>query len=84
MYRDSNRDSFLDLAPESVVGGMFGINIHRSNLNDSGAHTVGRYSAGCTVVKRPKDFALLLELCEKQIQNHPAWPKTFTYTLLED
>ena len=84
VYRDSNKDSTLDLAPESIVSGMFGINIHRSNLSDSGAHTVGRYSAGCTVVKRAKDFALLIELCERQIQNHPTWNETFTYTLLED
>ena len=84
VYRDSNKDSFLDLAPESVKEGMFGINIHRSNLSDSGAQKIGRYSAGCTVVKRAKDFALLIELCERQIHNHPTWAETFTYTLLED
>tara|TARA_R110002012_G_C11392234_1_gene584683 strand:+ start:38 stop:625 length:588 start_codon:yes stop_codon:yes gene_type:complete len=84
VYRDNNRDDVLDLDPDTLHEGMFGINIHRSNLSEDGAYRVGKYSAGCTVVKRAKDFALLIELCEKQIGHHPTWPKTFTYTLLED
>ena len=83
VYRDDNKDAFLDLEPESIQEGLFGINIHRSTESGSGARTVGRFSAGCTVIKSPKDYAALIELCERQIQYHPTWT-TFTYTLLQE
>lgn len=83
IYRDSNKDSTLDLSPESITEGYFGINIHRSSTRPGGSRIVGRHSAGCTVIQDPLAFALLLECCQQQINHHPTWT-SFTYTLLED
>ena len=85
VIRDGNKDTNLDLdSPEDT--GMFGINIHRAQ--DSSTldieRDIGPYSAGCQVFANADDLDELLWLCRKQIETHPHWKKTFSYTLIED
>jgi len=47
-----------DSDPEQ--SGYFGINIHRAGLDDP--NKIGKYSAGCQVVRHHKDFDELLEI----------------------
>ena len=82
VYRDGNRDHILDFHPHTIEEGIFGINIHRSNSRRESTQ-VDKWSAGCQVLANPDDFAMLLELCHKQISVHPTWTK-FSYTLLEE
>ena len=81
VWRDNNRDEFLDF--KRTQEGMFGINIHRAHSTRE-LETVGRYSAGCQVFQRANDLERLLWLCRMQINTHPDWKKTFSYTLLEE
>lgn len=90
VWRDANRDDFLDHDPDSVETGLFGINIHRSSawkdahdLRGEKSDQVYKNSAGCQVFANPDDFKEFMGLCDKQIEHHPSWT-SFTYTLLED
>lgn len=80
-YDDEKINTSNDLSKYKIDEGYFGINIHRAHssrelLKDS----IGKYSAGCTVFRRPQDLDRLLVLCGLQIKTHN-W-QTFTYTLL--
>ena len=44
VYRDNNKDDVFDLDPATFDEGMFGINLHRANVN-SVAEKVGSHSA---------------------------------------
>jgi len=79
VYRDRDRDGFIDTNPDSIQEGMFGINIHRAKQGASSS-AVNRWSAGCQVFARAADFDEFMLLVE---QSEPLWGKTFTYTLLE-
>lgn len=76
VYRDSNKDSKLDLLnPET---GMFGINIHKSGESST---QVDRWSAGCQVFARVKDFNKFMNL----VQNgNNKYGNSFTYTLINE
>ncbi len=76
VWRDNTKDTVLDSFGE-IYEGFFGINIHRSNAK-SESFQVDKWSAGCQVFKKVKDFNFLMETCEKSNQ------KEFTYTLLEE
>lgn len=79
VYRDNNLDQVLDFdAP--TESGLFGINCHRANAHQE-SHQVDRWSAGCQVLANPKDFELLLALCDRAAES---WGDSFTYTLLEE
>jgi len=80
VFRDNNKDSVHDMAPDSVMDGYFGINIHRSGKDTT--TRVNKYSAGCQVFSDFADFANFMDLCELQASER-GW-KTFTYTLLEE
>lgn len=80
VYRDSNRNTILDLDEESLVSGRYGINIHRSSIGES--TNVGRWSAGCQVLARGDDFARLMFLAQQQVDKTGI--DTFSYTLLEE
>ena len=88
IYRDNNLDTVLDLNPDTFESGFFGANIHKSGADSeriSGITSGGRkwtWSAGCQVFKREQDFNELMDLCHLQIEHHPNWAKTFTYTLI--
>jgi len=77
VYRDSNKDKTIDILPESKMSGLFGINIHKAG-NDS--KQVDKWSAGCTVFKRAKDFEAFMIICRKSKRT---WGNSFTYTLFE-
>lgn len=77
VYRDKDKDIIFD---KTVIdNGIFGINIHHSNLTNESTY-VENWSEGCTVFKRIKDFNEFLAICEKSAV---IWGNSFTYTLIE-
>jgi hypothetical protein len=80
VYRDNDKDLILDMDSTKIEKGMFGINIHRSNpFNES--LKVDKFSAGCQVFKRVKDFNEFMEICQK---SKALWGNSFTYTLIKE
>jgi hypothetical protein len=77
-YRDNDRDEILDMMPDTVQKGLFGLNIHRASA-DWRSIRVGKWSAGCQVVADPRDFARLMDICRLAEE---VWGPTFSYTLL--
>ena len=78
VWRDGNKDNIIDMHGDVHQG--HGINIHRASAYRE-TEDVDRYSAGCTVIADPDDFAVFIEACRMQVE-HNGW-ETFTYTLLE-
>lgn len=78
VYRDNNKDNYLNLEPSKAFTGMFGINIHKAGLEST---LVEGWSAGCTVFKRAKDFNEFLLLAKK---HRKLYGNTFTYTLINE
>ena len=78
VWRDGNRNQTLEMVgPLHKVNS--GINIHRASQYFT-KESVGRYSAGCTVIQAPDDFDIFMSLCYKQ-QDHGMGYR-FTYTIL--
>lgn len=80
VYRDGDCDDTFDFEPESIAEGVFGINLHPA-WSVPEALTVGRWSAGCQVTKRTRDFQLLLALCEESAKT---FGNRFSYTLIRE
>lgn len=80
VYRDNDKDVILDMDSAKIEKGMFGINIHRSNPF-SESLKVDKFSAGCQVFKRVKDFNEFMEICQK---SKALWGNSFTYTLIKE
>lgn len=81
VYRDSNRDRTLDLSENTVVEGLYGINLHAATRRAGGVSTeVGKWSAGCQVHASEAGFTRMMELAHLQVQH--TGRKTFSYTLL--
>jgi len=78
VYRDNDRDMILDFDPNTIEKGMFGINIHRSNPNTEST-IVEKWSAGCQVFKKVKEFNEFIEDCKEASS---IWGNKFSYTLL--
>lgn len=78
VYRDNNMDDRLDTVNKER--GIFGINIHRSNPYTQ-SKNVDKWSAGCQVLKRKKDYDDFMLLVSESYYIHG---KFFTYTLLEE
>jgi len=76
VYRDSNKDNRYD--PDKTEIGRFGINIHKAGSNSS---QVDKWSAGCQVFQKEKDFNDFMNLCKKHRAIHG---NKFTYTLLNE
>ena len=86
IYRDYDRNAYLDLNDEDIVCGNYGINIHRAKAGgaDDGQGTtkeIGLYSAGCQVFANNRDFDQFLGLVKKQANIYGT--KYFTYTLFD-
>ena len=79
VYRDNNRNDVLDMNPDTIQDGYFGINIHRASAVRE-TESVNKYSAGCQVIADPKDFDQFLSLCDLQIEHLGV--DRFSYTLL--
>lgn len=80
VYRDGNKDDVYNLEPTTIQNGLFGINIHRSDKNQT-HDTIDKYSAGCQVFNDPTDFNAFIRLCEKQ---KARYGNSFTYTLINE
>lgn len=80
VFRDDDRDGYLNTENMEQDTGMFGINIHRSNAHRPST-VIGKWSAGCQVLQDPAHFKFLLELCELSAATYS---NSFTYTLLEE
>ena len=78
VYRDNNKDNKLDMSPDSIQTGYFGINLHRANAN-SITEVIGGHSAGCQVFKSYKDFNTFMGLVDEAIKRYG---NRFTYTLI--
>lgn len=79
VWRDANKDDVLDFGGKEYEG-VFGINIHRSDP-ETESYSVDKWSAGCTVFKRVKDFNLFMRVCKKSAELHG---NVFSYTLLTE
>jgi hypothetical protein len=80
VYRDNNRDPFIDADDSTIDRGLFGINCHRA-AEAQGSRRIRRWSAGCQVVQNPCDFQLLLSLARVAATR---WGDSLTYTLLSE
>lgn len=78
VFRDSNKDGTYDY--EHPDTGMFGINIHRANAVVR-SKQVDKWSAGCTVVANPADFAGLMTMARQSVREYGPH---LTYTLIEE
>jgi len=81
VYRDSDRNEILDMDPDTIMEGWFGINIHRASSKHT-AERVERYSAGCIVIQEKDDFDRLIALAKRQ--RDQLGYHNFSLTLLED
>lgn len=79
VHRDANLDARLDFS--KTEKGMFGINIHRA-IQNSIAKTIGKFSAGCTVVQSPEDFAYLVSMIKRQ--KFQIGTDTVSYTIIRE
>ena len=78
VYRDNNCDEWLDLDPQKIVSGYFGINIHNSDVD---VDVVDGFSAGCQVTKRNTDWEGLIHLGKIHEERYG---NVFSYTLLDE
>lgn len=76
VYRDNNRDNYLDINGE-IDTGYFGINIHRSHLTVL-QYVIEKYSAGCQVFRRDSSLLTLINLFKNTHKDY------LTYTLLTE
>lgn len=81
-YRDTDRDSIIDMDPATIQSGYYGINIHYSM---DGVQTIDNFSAGCTVLKNgPVSDKYKQFLWHYQTSIIKGYKNLFTYTLLEE
>ena len=78
IYRDRDKDEILDMDPDTIIEGHFGINIHKAGTDSSIVH---KWSAGCQVFKTSSDFNDFMKLIHRS-ESH--WGKYYSYTLLEE
>jgi hypothetical protein len=83
VYRDNTGDDKLDMCPDTIECGAFGINIHRSSLynTDEKEVEIGKYSAGCQVFKLKEEFDEFIEIIK---ESESIYGNSFSYTLLDE
>ena len=74
VYRDNDKDDVYDTNEDTITEGLYGINIHRSNPYTE-SYYVNKWSAGCQVFKRIKDFKTFMKICHKA---NDIWGNSFT------
>lgn len=79
VYRDNNKDNTFDFNKRTIVEGIFGINIHKAGNNST---LVDKWSAGCQVFAKSKDFYDFMSRVELQTKN--GLGDKFTYTLIDE
>lgn len=82
VYRDKDKDKEYDYDLHTVQNGMFGINIHRASDSHTSMQN-DRWSAGCSVIANPKDFADFMHHIDDHV-NMTIYTNTFSYTLFEE
>jgi hypothetical protein len=78
VLHDNDRDAFGNVQLTDAETGLFGINIHRADAENTSLK-IGKYSAGCQVIANPKEFDLFMQLANTHKNLHG---NSFTYTLL--
>ena len=81
VYRDDNKDGFLDHAEESAQVGWYGINLHHAGGDYDFGDKFRGASAGCQVWASKTEFEQFMSLCKRHRRHHG---NEFTYTLLEE
>lgn len=76
VYRDKNKDGYLDLNPRTIQSGYFGINIHKAGLS---SEVIGGHSAGCQVFHHVKDFLTFMDIVN---DSKKIYGNSFTYSLV--
>ncbi len=79
VYRDSDKDEILDMEPDTVTSGYYGVNIHKSGRVES--TKVEKWSAGCQVFARASEFSDFMKLIKK---SGSLYGDTFSYTLITE
>jgi hypothetical protein len=81
VFRDRDRDTQFDKDINTIMVGMFGINIHNSP-DKQRTIRVGAYSAGCQVFAADDEFAAFMKIMDAAIEVFPE--NKFTYTLIDE
>lgn len=76
VYRDYNKNVIIDTEGMPTQTGLFGINIHHAGW---WSKIVGKWSAGCQVFQRLKDWK---EFWQLVLVSRANWGNYFTYTLI--
>jgi len=76
--RDGNKD--FSRQGDVLDTGNFGINIHHGGNNP--VNDIGRYSAGCQVIRSTKDFAQFMQIIKSDLRWQANQKYIFKYTLL--
>ena len=64
VYRDNNKDSEVDLKPQTKENGYFGANIHRAKISGR-TEFVNKWSAGCIVFQDIREYLEFIEICKQ-------------------
>jgi hypothetical protein len=78
VWRDANKDNYLDFNNAKEETGIFGINIHRAKMKGITIN-VNDHSAGCQVLANVNDFVLMMALANR---HKKLYGNNFSYTLL--
>lgn len=78
VFRDSNGDKILDMKPETITEGFYGINLHHAGWMES--DLVGPWSAGCQVWQNAVDHSKMITKFQTLSKQYKF--NKFTYTLL--
>ncbi len=82
LYRDNDRNRWLNFDADTILVEMAGINIHSTTLSGDPPIRVDLYSAGCQVIQdRKVHFPLFMEFCKKSVE---IYGSRLSYTLLEE
>jgi hypothetical protein len=76
VWRDKNKDTTYEKDIDPIQSGIFGINLHRADALQL-ITKIGKYSAGCQVIRNPESFNALIELSQKSNQ------RRFSYFLFD-
>lgn len=80
VFRDPDRDNLLDMDPDTIMWGWFGINIHHASYTGTSTQ-VDKWSAGCQVIASIDDFNTFMSIVQK---SKYVYGNSFTYTLLTE
>ncbi len=84
VFRDNNRDKFADMDWSSIEEGVFGVNIHRSDLSGE-SKVINRWSAGCQVFRYLRKYYDFMDIVyESADRRSNRQDMLFTYTLLDE